>query len=303
MADNSAAQEPGAGGFGAAADATTMRGIGLMVLAMFVLACMDTISKHLASSYPVPQILAVRFMVFCVLALIVVRPRSLADAFRTRYPGLQIARSLVITVEVGVFVLAFRYLPLAEVHAIAGVAPLLVTALAVVFLGEQVGPRRWGAVAVGFIGLLIVVRPGSGAMSWAAAIPFVGAILWAIYQILMRKVKDDPAGTSLLYMAFVGAVVMGALAPFFWQPPDAAGWFWLLALGVVGSVGHFILIKAFQLAAASVLQPFHYVVLLWATLLGFLVFGDLPDLPTIVGGLIIAFSGIYVFYRENRRRR
>lgn len=279
------------------------RGIATMALAMFLLACMDAISRHLAQQYPVPQILAVRFSVFCLFALALVRPRSVREAFRTRYPVLQVIRSLVIAVEVAVFVLAFRYLPLAEVHAIAGVAPLLVTALAVIFLGETVGPRRWIAVGIGFVGLLVVVRPGSGVMSWTALIPLAGAILWAIYQILVRKVKDDPAGTSLLYMASIGALVMVCIAPFVWQPPDAEGWFWLIMLGLVGSVGHLVLIRAFQAAPASVLQPFHYTVLVWATLMGFLVFGELPDLWTIGGGLLIAVSGIYVFYRENRLRR
>lgn len=279
------------------------RGIATMALAMFLLACMDAISRHLAQQFPVPQILAVRFTVFCLFALALVRPRSLREAFRTRYPILQIARSLIIAVEVGVFVLAFRYLPLAEVHAIAGVAPLLVTALAVMFLGETVGPRRWMAVGFGFVGLLIIVRPGSGVMSWTALIPLGGAVLWAIYQILVRKVKDDPAGTSLLYMASIGALIMLVIAPFYWQTPDASGWFWMLALGVVGSIGHLVLIHAFQAAPASVLQPFHYTVLLWATLMGYLVFGELPDLWTIAGGLAIAGSGIYVFYRENRQRQ
>lgn len=279
------------------------RGIATMALAMFLLASMDAISRHLAQQFSVPQILAVRFSVFCLFALALARPRSLREAFRTRYPVLQVARSLIIAVEVGVFVLAFRHLPLAEVHAIAGVAPLLVTALAVLFLGETVGPRRWMAVGIGFLGLLVIVRPGSGVMSWTALIPLCGAVLWAIYQILVRKVKDDPAETSLLYMASIGALVMLCIAPFYWQPAGAAGWFWMLALGVVGSIGHLVLIRAFQAAPASVLQPFHYTVLLWATVMGYLVFGELPDAWTIAGALMIAISGIYVFYRENRLRR
>ncbi len=285
---------------GATAGDDRRKGIAMMILAMLVLALMDSISKHLATQYSVPQILAVRFTVFCLFALAIVRPANLCEAFRTRHPVLQVLRSLVIAVEVGVFVLAFRYLPLADTHAVAGIAPLLVTALAVLFLGERVGPRRWVAVAVGFLGLLVIIRPGLGVMNPAAIIPLGGAVLWAIYQILMRKVRDDSAGTSLLYMAFIGALVMSALAPFSWRQPDAAGWFWLLALGLIGGLGHLLLIKAFQLAPASVLQPFHYVVLIWATVLGFLVFGDLPDIWTIAGALIIAGSGIYVFYRERR---
>lgn len=272
-----------------------------MLSAMLLMACMDAISKHLATQYSVPQILAVRFVIFTVFALAMARPDGLRAAFRTYHPWLQIARSLIIAVEVGVFVLAFRYLPLADAHAIAGIAPLLVTALAVPLLREHVGPRRWAAVAGGFLGLLIIIRPGLTALDPAALIPLAGAFLWALYQILMRRVSRDDAATSMLYMTVVGAVVMGTLAPFSWRPPDAEGWFFLVALGLVGSLGHYVLILAFRAAPASVLQPFHYTVLLWATVIGYLVFGDFPDGWTIVGGLVIAGSGLYAFYREQVR--
>ncbi|MDP6815191.1 MAG: DMT family transporter [Alphaproteobacteria bacterium] len=279
-----------------------LKGIALMNLAMLLLACMDGLSKHLAANYAVPQILCVRFLIFCLFALAIARPPSLRAAFRSHHPYLQIARSLVITVEVAVFVLAFRYLPLADTHAIAGIAPLLVTALAMPFLGERVGPRRWTAVAIGFLGLLIIVRPGLTVLNPAAAIPLLGAALWAAYQILMRKVSDDDAATSLLYMAVVGALVMSILAPFYWRPPDAQGWALMILLGLTGSLGHLILIMAFRAAPASTLQPFHYVVLIWATMVGYLAFDDLPDIWTILGALVIAGSGIYAFCREQRAK-
>ncbi len=277
-----------------------LKGILLMNLAMILLAGMDGISKTLAADYAVPQILCVRFLIFCLFALAIARPKSLRAAFKSHHPYLQIARSLIIVVEVGVFIVAFRHLPLADTHAIAGIAPLLVTALAVPFLGERVGRRRWSAIAIGFVGLLVIVRPGLGVFNPAAFIPLVGAGLWAVYQILVRKVAEDSAATSLLYMAVIGAVVMTALAPFFWRPPDGTGWLLLIALGVVGSLGHYILILAFRATTASTLQPFHYVVLLWATTIGYFVFGDLPDLWTILGGAIIAVSGLYAFYRERQ---
>ena len=278
-----------------------LRGILLMNLAMFLLAGMDGITKTLATDYAVPQILSVRFLIFCLFALAIARPKSLRTAFRSRHPILQIARSLIIVIEVGVFIVAFRYLPLADAHAISGIAPLLVTALAVPFLGEKVGMRRLTAISIGFLGLLIIVRPGIGVFNPAALIPLAGAGLWAIYQILVRKVSEDSAATSLLYMAVTGAIVMTALAPFFWRPPDSTGWLLLLSLGVVGSLGHYILIKAFQAAPASTLQPFHYVVLIWATIVGYLVFGDLPDAWTVLGAAVIAGSGLYAFYRERRQ--
>ena len=277
-----------------------LKGILLMNLAMVLLAGMDGISKTLAPDYSVPQILCLRFMIFSLFALAIARPKSLRAAFRSNHPYLQIARSLIITIEVGIFILAFRYLPLADAHAIAGIAPLLVTALAVPFLGEKIGRRRWTAIAIGFVGLLFIVRPGIGIFDPAALIPLGGAGLWAVYQILVRKVADDSAATSLLYMAVIGAVVMSALAPFFWRAPDTMGWILLLTLGVVGSLGHYILILAFRATTASTLQPFHYVVLIWATMIGYLVFGDLPDMWTVLGAVIIAASGMYAFYRERQ---
>ncbi len=276
------------------------RGILLMLAANLTLANMDAISKHLVSRYPVVQILAVRFVVFTVFALALARPRSLRAAFGTRHPWLQLARSIVIAVEVGVFVLAFRHLPLAEVHAVTGIAPLLVTALSVLVLGERVGMRRWSAVALGFVGLLVILRPGFAVIDPAALIPLGGALLWAVYQILVRLVSADAPTTSLLYMAVVGAVATSALAPFAWVAPDAEGWFFLVLLGLIGSLGHLLLIMAFRHAPASLLQPFHYTLLVWAVVLGYLVFGDVPDAWTLTGGAVIAASGIYALRDEAR---
>lgn len=274
------------------------RGIVLMSIAMLVLATMDAISKHLAETFPVSQILAVRFWLFTVFAVMVLSRGRISAAIRTAHPWLQLARGLVITCEVAVFVLAFKYLSLAQAHAIAGVAPLLVTALAVVFLGERVSLRRWGAVAAGFVGLLVILRPGFTTLDPALLIPLGGAVLWAVYQVLVRRSSDDSAATQMFYMALVGAVVMSIIAPFYWVVPSWHGALMLLALGVVGSVGHWLIIRAIQSAPASTLQPFHYTVLIWATLLGFLIDGDLPDGWTFVGGLVIALSGIYAWYCE-----
>lgn len=276
------------------------RGIRLMCMAMFVLACMDTISKQLASTYPISQILAVRFWIFTAFAVFVLCRGRIVEALRTAHPWLQLSRGLIITLEVAVFVLAFRYLPLADVHAIGGVAPLLVTALAAPFLGEKIGVHRWCAVGVGFVGLLIIIRPGLSVFNPAAIIPLVGACLWAAYQLLVRRTSDDSAGTLMIYMSIIGAVVMGSIAPFQWVHPDARGWGLLIALGIVGSLGHWLLIRAIQSAPASQLQPFHYSVLLWASALGYLVFDDLPDAWTIVGGGLIVISGTYAWHRDRR---
>ena len=271
-----------------------------MCTAMFVMACMDALSKQLASTYPISQILAVRFWMFTAFAVLILSRGRLLAALRTSHPWLQLSRGLVITLEVAVFVLAFRHLPLADVHAIGGVAPLLVTALAAPVLGERIGLHRWCAVGVGFIGLVIIIRPGLTVFDPAAFIPLGGACLWAAYQLLVRRTSDDSAGTQMLYMSLIRALTMGLIAPFQWVTPDAQGWGLLAALGTVGSLGHWLLIRAIQTAPASQLQPFHYSVLLWASALGFLVFGDLPDLWTVAGGALIVASGVYAWHRERR---
>jgi drug/metabolite transporter (DMT)-like permease len=251
----------------------------------------------------VPQILAIRFWIFLGFAAAMAGPRNVPTLLRSTLPWHQLARSLIIVVEVGVFVVSFRYLPLADVHAITGIAPLLVTALAVPMLGERVGIRRWTAVAVGFLGLLVILRPGFGAADPYLLIPLAGAFLWALYQILTRMVSHDPPATSMLYMAGVGAVVMSLIAPFVWTPPTLVDWGWLAALGMIGSFGHYLFIRAFQAAPASVLQPFHYTALIWATLWGWTWFGDLPDAWTVLGGAVIAASGIYAILRGEKVRR
>ena len=252
------------------------RGIGYICLAMLALACMDAISKHLAQTYPISQMLAVRFWIFSAFAIMLCGGR-IREALSTAHLGLQLLRGLVITFEVAVFVLAFKHLPLADAHAVAGIAPLLVTVLAVPFLGERVGWRRWLAV-----------------------IPLLGALLWATYQLLVRRTSDDSPATLMLYMALIGAIVMGAIAPFHWIDPDIEGGLFLLALGLVGSLGHWLLILALRAAPASELQPFNYTVIIWASVLGAVFFGHVPDAWTVSGGVVIIASGTYAWYREQR---
>lgn len=271
------------------------RGIALMCLAMFSLACMDAISKQLAQTYPVSQILAVRFWLFSAFAIFVLCRGRVREALRTAHLGLQVLRGLVITLEVGIFVLAFKHLPLANAHAVAGVAPLLVTVLAVPLLGEHVGWQRWLAVGAGFLGLLVIIRPGLAMFDPASMLPLLGALLWATYQLLVRRTSDDSPGTLMLYMALIGAVVAGSIAPFQWVSPDREGWALLGLLGCIGSLGHWLLILALRSAPASQLQPFHYTVFVWAVVLGAVVFDEFPDHWTLCGALIIAGSGVFAW--------
>jgi drug/metabolite transporter (DMT)-like permease len=196
---------------------------------------------------------------------------------------------------------AISVVPLADAYTITFTAPLLVTALSVPLLKERVGWRRWSAVLVGFIGVLIVIRPGFGDAPWQLMLPLVTAACFALYQILTRLVSIDPDETPfvmLFYVAWVGAAVMTLMVPFYWQPVALADWPWMVAMGGLGAIGHLILIRALVIAPASLIAPFTYSQIVWALIAGYLVFGDVPDGWMLVGCTVIVASGLFVFYRE-----
>lgn len=290
----------------AAADsAAPTRGIALILLANLLFSGMDAVSKTLIVDYPVGQILWVRYAFFAGFATVLsLRAGGPLAGLRTRRPVLNLLRAGILLAEIACFVVAFRYLPLADTHAIAAVYPLIITALSAVVLGEYVGPRRWAAVAVGFLGVVVILRPGMAVFDPAALIPLAGAALFAVYQILTKVVaRTDGTVTILLYTGWVGFAVTSLIGPFQWNPPDLTGWILLPVAGAMGVVGHLILIKALEMAPASVLQPFNYTLLVWATTVGFLVFGDLPDGVTIAGAAIVVGSGLYTWWRERVRAR
>ena len=278
------------------------RGIALMILAMAMLAGLDAIGKLATQTYPVSQVLFLRFAMFLAFALaLAARRGGIRARLRTRHVRLQVFRSLVLALEMWLFVYAISKLALADVHAVAAVSPLIATALAVPILRERVGPWRWAAVAAGFVGTLIVIRPGIGVFDPLTIVPLVAAFGWAYYQILLRRLREEPPETTLLYTAIVGAVVWSASVPFAWHPPDAYGWALLGAVGAIGIVTHGLLILAAREAPASVLQPFTYTLLVWATLWGWVGFGAFPDSWTIVGASVVVASGLFAIWREHRR--
>lgn len=281
---------------------TTRQGIAVLVIGCLLFSVLDVVSKLLGQQMAVTQILWVRFIGFVPIALLMAwRPRQ-GIAWRSRRPGLQICRSLLLIVEMGMFVWAFKTLPLADVQAVAACTPLLVVALSVPVLGEKVGWRRWAAVGLGFAGVLLIVRPGFQTIGTGTLVVLGGALLWAIYQIQLRIVgRQDSATTSALWSAVVGAVVMSFVAPFDWTPPDMRGWLLLVAAALLGALGHTIYSRAFVLAPASVLQPFNYLMLVFATLFGWLIFDQLPDAWTVAGALLIVAGGLYALHRERVR--
>jgi drug/metabolite transporter (DMT)-like permease len=274
------------------------------MLAMLCFAGMDSISKWLVTDYDVGQLMWVRYALLCVFACFVVRKQGVVAALRTKRPVLQIVRSVVAVIESAIFVLAFRYLPLADTHAVAATSPLVVIALGVFFLGERAGVARWLAVLTGFAGVLLIVRPGFREIGWPLLLPLGGAVLWAGYQVLTRlAARTDSPDTSFLWSAIVAFIATCFVGPLDWHWPTAGAWALMVVIAMFGAVAHYALIKALDYAEAGAVQPYAYTLLLWATLLGFLVFGDVPDQWTILGAGIVVLSGLYTWHHDRRYAR
>jgi len=285
-----------------AARADNPLGALLTMLAMLCFASMDAISKFLVADYAVGQMMWIRYVLLTLFACFIVRRQGVRSALRTRRPGLQIARSLIAVIEGAMFVLAFRYLPLADAHAVAAMSPLMVIALAVLFLGERAGPARWLAVLAGFIGVLLIIRPGLRAFEWPVLLPLFGALLWAVYQILTRlAARTDSTDTSLIWSALVALVATSFVGPIDWQWPTASAWGLMIAIAAIGAVAHYALIRALDYAEAGAVQPYSYTLLVWAALLGFVVFGDMPDGWTILGAAVVVASGLFTWHHDRRR--
>ncbi|MGI9406619.1 MAG: DMT family transporter [Hyphomicrobiaceae bacterium] len=283
----------------------TRIGIAFCVGAFVLFASQDAITKVLVRDLSVPQILTIRFWGFAAFAMFWAAWRiGLRNAIATRRPALQIGRSALLIVEIAVMTLGFRYLALADMHAIFAMFPLIVTALAGPMLGEHVGWRRWAAVGIGCIGPLIILRPGTGVFQIAVLLPVGAAVLWALYNILTRLAsRTDPFETSLFYTGIIAALLITPLGMHNWQPPTTGQWPLLLALVFVGTLSHLLLILALSYVEAATLQPFSYLLLVFATIMGAVFFDEFPDLWTVTGALIVVGSGLYVIWRERSLAR
>jgi len=277
------------------------RGIYWMLLTTGLFTSLDATAKYLSRDYPVPQVLWARFAFHLVFVAAFLGVR-LSVTLRSQRIRLQLLRSLLMLITTGMFFFAVSKLPLADVVAIMFVGPLFVTALSVPLLRDYVGPRRWTAVGIGFLGALVIVRPGSGVMQWFAILPVLAAFSHALYTITTRQLANhDLPMTTLFYTAALGAVATTTIVPFFWVTPDLTGWLLMALVGFFGAAGHLTLIKALGYASPVVVAPLSYVSLIWSIGFGFALFGDFPDTTTLLGAALIAASGIYVFHRERVR--
>jgi len=287
----------------APAGTDALRGIVLMCLSVSLFPAMNAGVKLLTARYPVIEITWARFTGHLVVMLIVFLPRYGRRLFASRRPGVQIARSLLMLGSNLAYVAAIGRVPLATGSAINFTAPLLVTALSVPLLGESVGWRRWSAVLVGFVGALIVIRPGSGFRNPAVLIMLLSAAAYALYQIATRWVAAyDDAAVGIIFTALLGALATSLALPFaFVMPKSLTDLALFASLGLLGGSGHYLVIRAFQCGPAAVIAPLGYVELIGSAALGYLIFGNLPDLWTWAGAALIIASGCYVALRERRR--
>lgn len=281
----------------------TLRGIGLTTGACVVFAMADTLSKYLTASLPVIEIQWIRYVLFFALAAAMAWGAP-ERALRPRNPKLQLLRGLCVTLSSVLFVYGIRRLTMAQATTISFLSPILITILSIPLLGEVVGVRRWSAVLVGMVGMLIVVRPGGSAFEPAALFGVASASCWALALIITRKISaSDPPRTTIFWSSMVGAGILTLLMPFEAIWPNWAQFGLCLVLGVLSSAGQWLVVLAHRLAPASVLAPFSYTQLPWVTAGGFLVFGSLPDFWTVVGAGIIIGSGLYTAHRERVRAR
>ncbi len=273
-------------------------GIFWMLLTMMLFVSLDACAKYLTQSMHVLEIVWGRYFFHLLILGILLAPR-LGCLMRTSHIRLQLLRSLLLLMTTACFFSGLRYIPMADASAIMLASPIVVTALSMPILKEKVGPRRWMSIAIGCIGAMIIIRPGTGMMHPAALFPIAAAILYGFFQISTRFLSHtESVLTNLLYSALIGTVLTTLAVPFFWKIPTPEEWMFMILMGFFGGLGHFTLIKSLTIAPAATVAPFTYTNLIWATLLGFIIFGDLPDQWTIIGASIIVASGLYIYHRE-----
>ena len=280
-----------------------LRGFLLFLTALFLFAVSDATAKYMSAFFAVPLLAWARYLSQMLFMLAVTAPGMGGEIVRTKKPGLMIFRGLMQVSSTVFVLLAFRTLPLAETTAIVFITPLLVALLAGPLLGEKMGLRTWLATLAGFAGVLLIVRPDGAMHGMGVVYAFCSALSYATYQILTRKLAaSEPPLRQLFYIALVGTFSMSCLLPFFWTGimPTLTQTLFILSLGFYGGMGHFLLIRAFHETPASSLSPLLYIQLVWAMLLGWIVFGQLPDLLSIVGMLVIGASGLSLALRWPR---
>ena len=276
-------------------------GIFFAISAYFSFSLLDAIQKTAIINHSVFQLLFVKYSFVLFLSLFEAKRKNNANFYKSNNLKLQILRSLLSIIESGCFVLAFKYLSLANAHSIGALAPVIIVALSAIILKEKVSVKTWIAIFVGFIGVLIILRPTSSIFDVKSMIPLVAAFFLGLYQIATKKISEyDTPEVSLFYSSIVGMIITSLLAFNFWQPTNMESYLIFFGIGLFFSLGFYFQINALSNARASIIQPFHYTLIFWAIILGYIFYDDIPDLFTITGAIIITVSGIFVINQTSK---
>ncbi|MDA9629546.1 DMT family transporter [Candidatus Pelagibacter sp.] len=278
-------------------------GILFGILAYLSFSILDATQKTLILYHSIFQLLLVKYFFVLFLSLIESIRKNNLLFFKSKNIKLQIIRSLLSVIESGCFVLSFKYLSLANAHSIGSLAPIIVVALSAIILKEKVSSKTWIAIFIGFIGVLIILRPTSSIFDPKALLPLIAAFMLGLYQVVTKKVsKHDSNETSLFYTSIIGLTIMSFLASKFWTPISGYSYIMFFAIGVFFSLGLYLQIIALSKARASIIQPFHYTLIFWAIILGYIFYDDLPDMFTVLGAFIITCSGIFVLKQSSKEK-
>ncbi|MEM7732539.1 MAG: DMT family transporter [Pseudomonadota bacterium] len=285
------------------AQQNTRAGVLLMIFTTFVFAMQDGISSHLAREYNVFMVVMIRFWFFAAFVIVLASRMSsgVRAAAATSIPVIQLTRGLLLICQICVMVYGFTLLGLVESHVVFSAYPLLAAALSGPVLGEYVGWRRWAAICVGFVGVVIILQPGSGVFDPAATVPLLGALMFAVYGLLTRFAgRTDSAATSFFWTGVVGAMGMTCVGVWYWEPMSAGNWAWMGLLCITGALGHFTLIKCYELAEVSAVQPFAYFQLVFAAALGVTVFNETIRANLAMGAGLIVAAGLFTLWRQRQ---
>jgi len=279
-------------------------GIGLMIFTTMVFALQDGISRYLAETYNVLTIVMIRYWVFALFVIAISQYRGgVKLVAKSQKPLLQLGRGMLLVFQICLAVWSFTLVGLVDFQAIFASYPLTITAISALFMGEKVGWRRWGAIFAGLTGVIIALRPGADLFGLHTLVPVASAFCFALYGVLTRYVaRTDQAQTSFFWTGVGGAIGITLIGPFFWFPPAGTDWIWMGVLCLTGMVGHYTLIKAYEVTEATTVQPFAYFQLVFASAVGMWAFGDIVDAQIIIGGSIIVGAGLFTFWRERQLR-
>ncbi len=281
-----------------------LHGIYYMLAAVVLFSCMDALIKYASEDYPTGQIVFFRNLFAFLPVIYFLRQAGGLSALRTKRPRDHILRGIVGVIAMGLVFTSFKLLPLGEAVALTLSGPIFLTALSVPLLGEKVGLRRWSAVIAGFIGVVIMTRPGAGLFNPAALFALGGAVFYALAMISVRWLSaTEPAATTVFYFTLFATVAGALTLPFQWQTPDLGGFCLLAGIGLIGGVAQMAMTQAFRMAPASIIAPFEYLALVFAGTIGYLVWREVPDAFVLVGSAVVIASGLYILHRETVRGR